>query len=101
MKILYHVTHKNNVASILKKGLLISYAHNQDRPYIWLDCEPSDKLARHVAAKHGVISDNMVWLQVLVHDVFCIKHPLSPCITGYATKVGSDISPIFIAKLEV
>jgi len=64
LDIFYHVTHRRNLASIQKKGLLAAKATGK-RACVWLSIDPSSALADHVAHSHGWRKDCLVVLTVL------------------------------------
>ena len=63
-KYVYHWTHRHNVASILARGLLPSYAHTC-REEVWV-CGVS-RIAwalAHIAQRHGWSPDDMVCVRI-------------------------------------
>ena len=97
--ILYHHTHRDNVSSIMTHGLKMTYARNQRLPWVWLDCEPSETLASHVATQHGWQREDIVVLCVEIEREHCITHPLNVTFGGLAYKTRRDISPESIVQL--
>lgn len=98
--VLYHTTHKKNVKSIAKRGLLLSMARNKRLPYIWLDAEPTYSLRCHVASKHGWSPEDMVTLAVRIPAWIIKRHPLNVCSDGEARKVRADIAASCIRVLD-
>lgn len=100
--IFYHVTHKKNIGSIMRHGLLLKKAQNKRVPWIWLDIEPCYNLLSHIAEYHGWREQDCVVLQVIFERDFCAIHPHKATFAKRAYKTQRDIpaSAISLAQVE-
>ncbi len=101
--VLYHCSHRSNVASILEQGLLLEKASNKKLPYVWFDTEPSYALRAHIADKKGWAVKDVVTFAVLFPACMrtkLIRHPLSITAFGEALKVRANIAPSCIKLLS-
>ena len=74
LDVFYHVTHRRNVASILRDGLLCRKATGK-RKAVWLSIDPTEALAEHIAHSHGWRADCLVVLAVFVRrDFVSVQH---------------------------
>lgn len=72
--ILYHVTHRSNVANIKRRGLQRGYCRGKLRA-IWLTTDPSKILLEHIAAHHGWrVNDLRIVAVRIYQDMQLRKH---------------------------
>lgn len=71
--ILYHVTHKKNIKSIMKSGLLPEKSRGKIRA-VWLSLDPSCVLVEHIAKSHKWQFRDMRILGVEIPDTRLRKH---------------------------
>lgn len=95
----YHVTHRDNLRSILASGLQLRYARNQKNPWLWLTVEPTVTLLSHVAICHDWHVRDLTILSVQYRRLWCVTHPLNICHGGLAYKTRRDISPTQMFEL--
>lgn len=87
----YHVTHRKNLKSILKGGLLLKYARNQRHPWVWLAGDVSLWSLTHCAINHGWSVHDLVVLRVVYRREWLTTHPIAELPGGQAYKTRRDI----------
>lgn len=98
---LYHITNKKNLKSILEKGLLLSKARNKHFPYVWVTTEVTDDLLNHVSKNHRWKKEKLIVI-VLNTNLrnFFVRHPNKVSRTGFVYKTKRDIPPHLIHGVD-